>query len=572
MRGGTTRQSHNMHKLLQHFKELTVRPKNAQELKGLILQLAIQGKLTANWRAANPNIETASELLSKINTTQKLITKSKKARKETAKKEFLKVDVNFKIPNTWISRNITEFYYTIGRKSNQIKSKNYKEAGKYPIVSQGKNRIDGYSDDESKLLKLSKPVVVFGDHTRLVKYIDFDFIIGADGTKILNPFDGVDSKYFYLHTSYYDLSSKGYARHYSLLKLEAFCLPPLEEQKEIVKVVETLFKEVEQLEQLTVERIGLKEDFVTSALHQLTTNNANQEWRFLQEHFKSFFNERTNIKRLRETVLQLAVQGKLTADWREQRTLKGAEVEDAAILLKRIQKEKAQLIKDKILKKEKALPPITKDEIPYELPDGWVWCRFFKIINMFLTGPFGSMLHKSDYVENGIPVINPQQLVNGQIIPSAKMQVSEETVKRLSRYVLNQGDIVIARRGEMGRCAIVTENENGFLCGTGSFFLKLNKRIQRQFVYQLFQSELIRDYLTYSSNGVTMSNLNQATLLNMIVPLPPLEEQKVLVQKVNSLMGLCDKLEREVQQSQEHSEQLMKSCLREVFEGEKAEI
>ncbi|MDO6425163.1 hypothetical protein Q4521_21980, partial [Saccharophagus degradans] len=80
--------------------------------------------------------------------------------------------------------------------------------------------------------------------------------------------------------------------------------------------VETLFKEVEQLEQLTVERINLKEDFVTSALKQLTTNNTNKEWSFLEAHFKSFFNETTNIKKLRETVLQLAVQGKLTEDWR----------------------------------------------------------------------------------------------------------------------------------------------------------------------------------------------------------------------------------------------------------------
>ena len=103
-----------------------------------------------------------------------------------------------------------------------------------------------------------------------------------------------------MHTSSYDLSSKGYARHYSLLKLEAFALPPLEEQKEIVKVVETLFKEVEQLEELTVERIALKEDFVTSALNQLTTKNANQEWTFLQDHFRSFFNETSNIKKLRE--------------------------------------------------------------------------------------------------------------------------------------------------------------------------------------------------------------------------------------------------------------------------------
>src|SRR5690606_27416658 len=155
-------------------------------------------------------------------------------------------------------------------------------------------------------------------------------------------------------------------------------IPPLEEQKEIARVVEILFKEVEQLEHLTVERITLKEDFATSALNQLTTNNAKQEWEFLQDYFKSFFNETNNIKKLRETVLQLTVQGKLTADWRAT----NPDTEDASVLLKRIQKEKAQLIKNKKIKKEKSLPPITIDEIPYELPEGWVWCRLQDLVSV----------------------------------------------------------------------------------------------------------------------------------------------------------------------------------------------
>lgn len=530
--------------LLKHFKELTVRPKNAQELKGLILQLAIQGKLTANWRKKNPDIEHASELLKEIIKKKELLFKSKKARKETAKKEFLKHEVRFLIPETWISRNITEFYYTIGGKSNQIQSKNYSETGRYPIVSQGKNRIDGYSDDESKLLKITKPVVVFGDHTRLVKFIDFNFIIGADGTKILNPFDGIDSEYFYLHTSCYDLSSKGYARHYSLLKLEAFCLPPLEEQKEIVKVVETLFKEVEQLEQLTVKRIALKEDFVTSALNQLTANNTKQEWAFLQEHFKSFFNETNSIKKLRETVLQLAVQGKLTEDWRACHPELVSGSHHASELLKRIQKEKAQLIKDKKIKKEKPLPPITKDEIPYNLPEGWEFVRLGSIIKI----SSGDGLTSANMDKSGkIPVYGGNGITGYH-----------------SEYNVEKPEIVIGRVG--------------YYCG--SIHLSENKAwvTDNAFVTRFSETNIFRDFLVWLLKGTNLKEDENATaqpvisgrkVYPIIIALPPLEEQKAIVQKVNALMSLCDALEQEVQQSQEHSEQLMQSCLREVFEVKK---
>jgi type I restriction enzyme S subunit len=426
--------------LLKHFKELTVQPKNAKELKGLILQLAIQGKLTANWRKENPDVEPASELLNKISRNKEILIKSKKARNETAKKEFLKDKISFRIPKTWVSRNITEFYYTIGSRNNQIKSKDYNETGRYPIVSQGKNKIDGYSNDESKLLKINKPVVVFGDHTRLVKFIDFNFIIGADGTKILNPFDGIDSGYFYLHTSYYDLSNKGYARHYSLLKLEVFCLPPLEEQKEIVKVVATLFKEVEQLEQLTSERIALKEDFVNSVLNQLTTHNAKENWNYLQEHFKPFFNEKSNIKKLRETLLQLAVQGKLSADWRTCYPEFAEGSHHASVLLKRIQEEKAKLIKEKKIKKEKVLPKITREEIPYDLPDGWVWC-YFKQITVFQNG---YAFKSSKFSEKGIRLVRNTNIAHGEIDWNDEALYPMKELEGLERFKLEKDDILLS--------------------------------------------------------------------------------------------------------------------------------
>jgi len=108
-----------------------------------------------------------------------------------------------------------------------------------------------------------------------------------------------------------------------------------------------------------------------------------------------------------------------------------------------------------------------EDEIPFDLPEGWAWVRLVSLIEAFITGPFGSALHKSDYVADGIPLINPMNITDGKVIPIDKMQVSPETAERLSSFKVAPSDIVIARRGDMGRCAVVQPAQKGWLCGTG---------------------------------------------------------------------------------------------------------
>jgi type I restriction enzyme S subunit len=103
------------------------------------------------------------------------------------------------------------------------------------------------------------------------------------------------------------------------------------------------------------------------------------------------------------------------------------------------------------------------------------------IASQMQTGPFGSTLHKSDYVTNGIPVINPQNIVDGKIVPLQKMMVSQKTKERLSRYILQEKDIVLARRGEMGRCAIVEKEQAGWLCGSGSFVVRIKKEVNANY-------------------------------------------------------------------------------------------
>ncbi|GGG52208.1 restriction endonuclease subunit S [Bizionia arctica] len=360
--------------LLKHFKELTIRPKNVKELEGLILQLAIQGKLTANWRTDNPEVKLDNEKLIEI------------SEKNLA---FLTKESNgidqLDVPSTWLKLKFkTLFEMQGGSQPPKAMFSSTEKDGYiqlYQIRDFGKRPVPVYVPEDSVSKRCTEEDVMIGRYGASIGKIFY----GKNGAYNVALVRLIWSRELLEQNFVYQIFSSFYMQEFfqnctrsaqagfnktDMGKLN-IPIPPLEEQKEIVKVVETLFKEVEQLEQLTVARISLKEDFVTSALNQLTTNNAKQEWTFLQDHFKSVFNETINIKKLRETVLQLAVQGKLTADWRAN----NPDNEDASVLLKRIQEEKAQLIIDKKIKKEKALPLITKEEIPYELPEGWVWCR-----------------------------------------------------------------------------------------------------------------------------------------------------------------------------------------------------
>ncbi len=132
-------------------------------------------------------------------------------------------------------------------KQVQIKSKDYLKTGRFPIVSQEAELISGYWNDEAIVYKHKKPVVIFGDHTKNVKFIDFNFVIGADGTHILLPIDNIDSKFFYYVIKSIKLRNLGYARHYKLLKETSIPVPQLSEQLSIVEYLDTLFAKIEIL-------------------------------------------------------------------------------------------------------------------------------------------------------------------------------------------------------------------------------------------------------------------------------------------------------------------------------------
>ena len=159
------------------------------------------------------------------------------------------------LPEGW---EIVEFKKCIEKDSipSKIKIKNseFKNIGKYPIIDQGEKFIAGYYDDSDKLFPYKGPVVIFGDHTKRVKYVDFEFCVGADGTKVLIPKNELfDTKFFYYQLKYIPIESAGYSRHYRFLLRKFLRVPPLPIQKQIVSILERAEKLKEKRKQANEE-------------------------------------------------------------------------------------------------------------------------------------------------------------------------------------------------------------------------------------------------------------------------------------------------------------------------------
>ncbi len=154
------------------------------------------------------------------------------------------------------------------------------------------------------------------------------------------------------------------------------------------------------------------------------------------------------------------------------------------------------------------------------------------------TGPFGSQLHASEYVGGGTPVINPSHLRDGVIHPDVQTSVSPQRATDLARHQLKFGDVVMARRGELGRCAQVTREQEGWLCGTGSLRVRpLLDAYEPSYLVELLGSPGVREALIGSSVGATMDNLNASIVARLRLPVPPLLEQGVIMERVSAVLA-----------------------------------
>lgn len=175
--------------------------------------------------------------------------------------------------------------------------------------------------------------------------------------------------------------------------------------------------------------------------------------------------------------------------------------------------------------------------------------------SMVKIGPFGSLLHSEDYVEGGFPIVNPSNMVDGKIVPNMKLTLSTRKYEELQSYILKKGDIVVGRRGEIGRCAIVYDE--GFMCGTGSMFIRIKKEYMPMVLQHILSSDTMRAKLEQQSVGITMKNLNAGTISNLEVPMIPLTLQNKFATIVTKIEEQKDLVKKAIDETQYMFDSLM---------------
>lgn len=475
---------------------------DTQSIRTKILDLAMRGQLTDQL----PEDGTAEELYQQIQAEKQALIKAGKIKKENPLPEITEGEMPFEIPANW---KWVAFGNIITLQSGQdLKPEEYNSDGKGIPYLTGASNFNGVGNliinrwtEQPKNIALKDDVLLSCKGT-----VGKLAILNAEKVHIARQFMAIRSyKTNVMFTELFMMSvieglkkaQKGLIpgiERNDVLRL-VMPLPPIAEQQRIVDRVQQAFTALDTVDELQTQYAD-------------------------------------NLTVLKSKLIDAAIQGKLTEQLPEDGT--------AEELYHQIQEEKQELIRAGKIKKEKPLPEITENEIPFDIPRTWKWVRLCELMILMSTGPFGSMLHKSDYIEQGIPVINPANIIDGSIVPSSKMLISAETKLRLAAYELHEGMIVMGRRGEMGRCAVVGPNEDGWLCGTGSFFMKPSSALSNEYISLIISSPYAKSYLSGQSIGMTMNNLNQNILQIMPVPLPPLAEQRRIVARLDQVLAMIE--------------------------------
>jgi type I restriction enzyme S subunit len=173
----------------------------------------------------------------------------------------------------WPTKTFGELFESKSKSFESLKQKDYLSSGRFPVVDQGQELVGGFTNDQHLVRDFGDPVIVFGDHTRCVKYVDFPFVSGADGTKVLVPRKGVDPKFGYFQLLSIKLPTKGYARHFGELSKHSFVLPPLEQQKRIVELLDAATARITELTACYEQARTHANNLFTSALHDALESN-----------------------------------------------------------------------------------------------------------------------------------------------------------------------------------------------------------------------------------------------------------------------------------------------------------
>jgi len=542
-----------------------------KKLRELILELAVRGQLVPQ----DPNDEPASVLLEKIAAEKSQLIKDKKIKKPKVLPEIGEDEKLFELPDGWKWTRLQEISSYIQRG----KGPKYEDFGQVRVVSQKCIQWTGFNINPAKYINdasletyqeerylqsrdllwnstgtgtvgrinilenIEDKTLVADSHvtvirTLLVNSLFIRSYIAAPGIQQRiepdneNALVSGSTKQVELNTSV-------------VMSLET-PIPPLSEQHRIVAKVDELMAHCDQLEQQTEDSITAHKTLVETLLATLTnsenTEAFNQNWTRIAEHFDTLFTTEHSIDQLKQTVLQLAVMGKLVPQ--------NSNDEPAAVLLEKIAAEKEQLIKDKKIKKQKPLPAITEDEKPFKLPRGWEFCNLQDITLLITDGKHGDC---GNLDNSGFYFLSAKNIQEGKLIYDNARQIIPAEFKEVhQRTNLEAGDICMVNTGAtVGKMAIVEDNK--FTRKTtfqkSVAVIKVAKpNINNEFL-ALFLTSETSSFLR-KSGGSAINNLLLGDLKKKTTPLPPLAEQHRIAKKVNELITLCDQLKSQLNNAQ----------------------
>lgn len=484
-----------------------------QQLRNSILQMAIEGKLTRQL----PEDGNAAELLKKIKAEKARLIKEKKIKKEKPLPEIREDEVPFEIPDNWCWVRLGNLVSVLGDGIHGTPE--YDVDGEYyfvngnnlsngRIVFKGATKKVSYAEYVKYAKELNSKTILVSINGTIgnVAFYDGEKVVLGKSACYFNLLNYLEKRYLYrtLKTDYFIKYAVSNAtgstiKNVSLKVMKEWIvpLPPLGEQMRIVARLEEILPLVDAYEKAYNE---------------------------LQELNKTF------PVKLKNSLLQMAIEGKLV----EQRPEDG----NAADLLKKIKAEKARLIKEKKLKKEKPLPPIAEDEIPFEVPENWRWVRLNDIYNFIDYR--GKTPNK---ISSGVVLITASNIRKGYLDFSKKDYISvEEYNTRLSRGITQKGDLLFTTEAPIGNVCINTVETVS--CGQRVItFQQYDKNSIINCLYNHFiLSPFFQSQINENATGTTAKGIKAAILKLLLIPLPPLAAQKRIVDRLEQLLPLCDEL------------------------------
>jgi type I restriction enzyme S subunit len=552
----------------KHFDLLAEAPNGVQKLRELILDLAVRGKLVPQ----DANDEPAAVLLERIKKEKERLVKEKIQKVRTTSK-IDNSEIPFELPKNWMWVNLDSYVLIVmGQSPDSTYYNNHKKG--LPFY-QGKSDFNNLyptprvwceiplkiAEENDILISVRAPV----GSTNICQEKS---CIGR-GLAALRSIDNTNNFYllYFLRAFEKKISEMGVGSTFKAISktnLETFkiAVPPLNEQKRIVTKVDELMKLCDELEARQKKKRETRILINNAALNKLLTADTpetfTKNWQRIGDNFDLLYSAPENIGKLRQAILQLAVMGKLVPQ--------NANDEPAAVLLERIKKEKERLVKEGKVKKEKSLPAIKDDEIPFDLPIGWEWVRLGELAKVIEYGTS----EKSSELRDDVPVFRMNNVQEGKIIFENLKYVSA-TIKDLPRLYLQHGDLLFNRTNSyelVGKTGVFKGISNQYTFA--SYLIKISlmlEYISPDFINTAINSAYFRQ--TQINPEITQqcgqANFNGTKLKNTLIPLPPLAEQKRIVTKVDKLMKLCDELETKLTQTQTEREKIINAAVKQLL-------